>query len=469
MERAGGRELHLYDTLTRQIQPVKVSNGKQVRIYCCGPTVYRDSHVGNLRTFLLSDLVTRTLKFNGFEVDLVQNITDVGHMSEDFEEDKMIAQSKSEKRDPFEIARDYERRFHNDCAALEITKARAYPRASECIELMIDFITKLLEIGVAYQGSDGSIYFDAEKAVDYGGLSGNKLEALKPGHRYEYEEVGAKKFHADWALWKAAGNRKEMIWQTPWGAGFPGWHIECSAMSLKYLNNHVDLHIGGIDLRFPHHENERAQSNPMVGGEAVSLWLHGEHLLFEGRKMSKSSGNVVLIRDLIERGIDPLALRFCFMENRYRSQMDLSWDSLKAAHSFLARLRKSYKTTLTTEPILTEKVSEFVESMVDDFCNDLDTPKAMLKLRALERLEIGAGERRAIFEELEPLLGLDLLSSRPSRPLPDAASKLLEARIAARAAKDFALSDSLRDQLAKLGVLVQDTANGQEWSWLVDF
>lgn len=333
MERAGGRELHLYDTLTRQIQPVKVSDGKQVRIYCCGPTVYRDAHVGNLRTFLLSDLVTRTLKFNGFEVDLVQNITDVGHMSEDFEEDKMIAQSKSEKRDPFEIARDYERRFHNDCAALEITKARAYPRASECIELMIDFITKLLEIGVAYQGSDGSIYFDAEKAVDYGGLSGNKLEALKPGHRYEYEEVGAKKFHADWALWKAAGNRKEMIWQTPWGAGFPGWHIECSAMSLKYLNNHVDLHIGGIDLRFPHHENERAQSNPMVGGEAVSLWLHGEHLLFEGRKMSKSSGNVVLIRDLIERGIDPLALRFCFMENRYRSQMDLSWDSLKAAHS----------------------------------------------------------------------------------------------------------------------------------------
>ena len=259
-----------------------------------------------------------------------------------------------------------------------------------------------------------------------------------------------------------------MIWQTPWGAGFPGWHIECSAMSLKYLNNHVDLHIGGIDLRFPHHENERAQSNPMVGGEAVSLWLHGEHLLFEGRKMSKSSGNVVLIGDLIERGIDPLALRFCFMENRYRSQMDLSWDSLKAAHSFLARLRKSYKTTLTTEPILTEKVSEFVESLVDDFCNDLDTPKAMLKLRALERLEIGSGERRAIFEKLEPLLGLDLLSSRPARPLPDAASKLLEARIAARAAKDFALSDSLRDQLAKFGVLVQDTANGQEWSWLVD-
>lgn len=468
MERAGGRELHLYDTLTRQIQPVKVSDGKRVRIYCCGPTVYRDAHVGNLRTFLLSDLVTRTLNFNGFEVDLVQNITDVGHMSEDFEEDKMIAQSKSEKRDPFEIARDYEARFHKDCATLAITRARLYPRASECIELMIDFISKLLEMKMAYQGSDGSIYFNAETAIDYGALSGNKLKALKPGHRYEYEEAGAKRFHADWALWKAAGNRKEMIWQTPWGAGFPGWHIECSAMSLKYLNNHVDLHIGGIDLRFPHHENERAQSNPMVGGEAVSLWLHGEHLLFEGRKMSKSSGNVVLIKDLIERGIDPLALRFCFMENRYRSQMDLSWDSLKAAHNFLARIRKTYSATLSSDPKVTVQVSEFIDSIVEDFLNDLDTPKAMLKLRTLERIEMNAGEKRAIFEKLEALLGLDLLSQRPIRALPDAASKLLEARIAARAAKDFELSDSLRDQLTEFGILIQDTANGQEWSWSID-
>lgn len=468
MERAGGRELYLYDTLTRQIQPVKVSDGKRVRIYCCGPTVYRDAHVGNLRTFLLSDLVTRTLNFNGFEVDLVQNITDVGHMSEDFEEDKMIAQSKSEKRDPFEIARDYEARFHKDCATLAITRARLYPRASECIELMIDFISKLLEMKMAYQGSDGSIYFNAETAIDYGALSGNKLKALKPGHRYEYEEAGAKRFHADWALWKAAGNRKEMIWQTPWGAGFPGWHIECSAMSLKYLNNHVDLHIGGIDLRFPHHENERAQSNPMVGGEAVSLWLHGEHLLFEGRKMSKSSGNVVLIKDLIERGIDPLALRFCFMENRYRSQMDLSWDALKAAHNFLARIRKTYSATLSSDPKVTVQVSEFIDSIVEDFLNDLDTPKAMLKLRTLERIEMNAGEKRAIFEKLEVLLGLDLLSQRPMRALPDAASKLLKARIAARAAKDFELSDSLRDQLTEFGILIQDTANGQEWSWSID-
>jgi cysteinyl-tRNA synthetase len=468
MERAGGRELHLYDTLTRQIKPVTVSNGKQVRIYCCGPTVYRDAHVGNLRTFLLSDLVTRTLKFSGYEVDLVQNITDVGHMSEDFEEDKILAQSKSEKRDPFEIARDYEARFHKDCAALGITKARLYPRASECIDLMIEFISKLMDMGFAYRGSDGSIYFDAEKAIDYGGLSGNKLDALKPGHRYEYEEEGAKRFHADWALWKAAGNRKEMIWQTPWGAGFPGWHIECSAMSLKYLNNHVDLHIGGIDLRFPHHENERAQSNPMVSGEAVSNWLHGEHLLFEGRKMSKSSGNVVLVKDLIERGIDPLALRFCFMANRYRSQMDLSWDSLKAGHNFLARLRKTYATSSKIDPSETKQVSEFVESVVHDFRNDLDTPKAMLKLRTLERLEISDREKRAIFENLEPLLGLDLLSLRPTRSLPDSAVKLLEERKAARAAKDFNLSDSLRDQLAEFGVNVQDTASGQEWSWSID-
>ena len=216
-------------------------------------------------------------------------------------------------------------------------------RSNLCIELMHKLITKLIDKGHAYIGSDSCVYFSAKSFKEYGAISGNRLDSLKPGHRFEYTEEGAKRFHADWALWKAAGNRSEMVWQTPWELGFPGWHIECSAMSLEYLAGHVDLHIGGIDLRFPHHENERAQSNPIVNGEAVSLWLHGEHLLFEGRRMSKSSGNVILIKDLVAKGIDPLALRFCFMENRYRSQMDLSWESLRAAHNLLAKIRKSYR------------------------------------------------------------------------------------------------------------------------------
>lgn len=461
-------ELMVYDTLTRTLKPVRASDGRQIRIYCCGPTVYRDAHIGNLRTFLLSDLVIRALRFQGKDSILVQNITDVGHMSEDFEEDKILAQSKLESRDPFAIAREYEKKFHDDCAALNIAAASHYPRASECINLMIELISKLMDNGFAYQGDDGSIYFDATKFENYGALSGNRLDALKPGHRYEYSEGGAKRFHADWALWKAAGARTEMTWQTPWGRGFPGWHIECSAMSLHYLLGHVDLHIGGIDLRFPHHENERAQSNPLVGGEAVDCWLHGEHLLFEGRKMSKSSGNVVLVKDLIDRGLDPLALRFCFMENRYRSQMDLSWDSIIAAHSFLTRMRQRYQQWQVEAAVRSDAVMVFVASISDAFLSDLDTPKVVLKLRELDRMNLSFGEKRAIFEEIEPLLGLDLLTLRAERALPEGAEKLIEERAVARIERNFKRSDEIRESLASLGIEIRDTPEGQSWSWSVN-
>jgi cysteinyl-tRNA synthetase len=472
MKRADAAPLAIYDTLSREVREVVASDSQVVRIYCCGPTVYRDAHIGNLRTFLLADLARRRLEFSGLKVKLVQNITDVGHMSEDFEEDKIIAASKAERRDPYSIAREYEERFHRDCQALNIAPADLYPRASECISLMIDAISKLMAKGFAYKGEDGSVYFDATKFESYGALSGNRLDALKPGHRYEFTEAGAKRFHADWALWKAAGNRREMIWDTPWGSGFPGWHIECTAMSLEYLGGKFDLHIGGIDLRFPHHENERAQSNPLIetanGDEAVMLWLHGEHLLFEGRKMSKSSGNVVLVKDVVERGIDPLALRFCFMENRYRSQMDLSWSSLQAAHLVLERWRKSYQEWLATPAIHSELVGKKVAEIAHHFGEDLDTPQVMLKLRAVEKSTLEPGEKRALFEAIDPLLGLNLLQIRTSKELPDQAKKLINERAKARRDRDFAKSDELRDQLAALGIEVRDTSGGQEWSWRVN-
>jgi cysteinyl-tRNA synthetase len=282
--------LEIYDTKSRQVLPIL---GKTISMYCCGPTVYRDVHVGNLRTFLLSDLIRRTLELNGVQVTLIQNITDVGHMAEDFDgEDKILASSRAEKTDPLTIARKYEASFHADLALLNILPADKYPRASDCIELMQEMIAQLVTQKNAYIGNDGSVYFDAKSFPEYGQLSGNRLDALKPGHRYEYTDEGGKHFHADWALWKEAGDRHEMIWDSPWGPGFPGWHIECSAMSLHYLK-HVNVHVGGIDLRFPHHENERAQSNSITGIESVDHWIHGEHLLFEGRKMSKSTGNVI--------------------------------------------------------------------------------------------------------------------------------------------------------------------------------
>ena len=305
--------LFIFDTKARALKEVCAKNGFEVSIYCCGPTVYRDAHVGNLRTFLLGDLIKRTLTYSGYDSRLIQNITDVGHMAEDIAgneigEDKLLAQSKAEAIDPFEIARKYEANFHTDLARLNVIPAAAYPRASETIDLMLKLIADLILSKHAYVGTDGCVYFSATSFESYGEISGNRLDSLKPGHRYDYFEDGAKHFHADWALWKAAENRTEMIWDSPWGPGFPGWHIECSAMSLELLEGNVDLHLGGIDLRFPHHENERAQSNSAVGYEVVENWVHGEHLLFEGRKMSKSAGNVVLLNDVIEKGFDPLAL-----------------------------------------------------------------------------------------------------------------------------------------------------------------
>jgi len=462
-------QIELFDTKSRQLQPLQSSDGKKLRIYSCGPTVYRDAHVGNMRTFLLGDLIIRLAKYLGNEVEFIQNITDVGHMSEDFVEDKMLAQAKAESKDPFEIARVYEDRFHNDLKSLNITEADLYPKASECIQLMHDLIKKLIDTDHAYVGSDNCVYFAAQSFAGYGAISGNRLDALKPGHRFEYTEDGAKRFHADWALWKAAAGRTEMIWESPWGAGFPGWHIECSAMSLHYLNQFVDLHLGGIDLRFPHHENERAQSNAAINSEAVALWVHGEHLLFEGRKMAKSTGNVILVSDLIAKHLDPLSLRLCFLENRYRSQMDLSWESLKAAHLLLQRWREKTALWRLAKGSDTKQAESFIDEIVTDLTADLDTPRALQKLRSIEKAQtLSDGVKFKIFESVDALLGLDLLKSPAVKgELPENLKKLFELRTAARIAGDFAESDRLRDLLLENGVSVKDSKNGQSWDYLL--
>ena len=448
--------MKLYDTQSRQLKEIDITQ-EQIRMYCCGPTVYRDAHVGNLRTFLLSDLIARVVRLNGSQPYLIQNITDVGHMSEDLiNDDKMLSQARLEKVDPFEIARKYEAGFHLDLAALNIQPAAAYPRASECIEMMLSLIKKLVDADFAYLGSDGTVYFSAQKFASYGAISGNKLDSLKPGHRYEYSEEGAKRFHADWALWKAAGDRTEMVWDSPWGMGFPGWHIECSAMSLELLNGHVDIHVGGIDLRFPHHENERAQSNALINEEAVDLWVHGEHLLFEGRKMSKSSGNVVLLNDVIKGGIDPLAIRLCFLENKYRSQMDLTWNSIEAAHETLKRWRLKMAQWSTDSSITVD--TEIKEA----FNTDLDTSRAILRLREIEKDD--TVNKASVFRYADQVLGLDLDRPIEARVLTDQMKVLLDKRATARIEKRWADSDQLRLELENLGLEIKDTPEGQVWS-----
>jgi cysteinyl-tRNA synthetase len=465
--------LRLTDTRTRQVEPIRPGTPGVLTVYACGPTVYRYAHVGNLRTFLLSDLVRRTAELHGLQVRLVQNITDVGHLQDDTGvdlggEDKLLAQARLEDKSPFAIARFYEEAFHRDQALLNVKPADAYPRASECIDLMLSLISRLVELGHAYVGTDGTVYFDARSFEGYGAISGNRLEDLRAGHREDADALTAgKRFHADWALWKLAGENREMTWDSPWGVGFPGWHIECSAMSLDLIGDRIDVHTGGIDLRFPHHEDERAQSDAAVGHEVVKHWVHGEHLLFEGRKMAKSTGNVVLVSDVVDRGHDPLALRLAFLGMRYRQQANLTWDSIAAADSTLARWRRLVADW--AESPSKPMCADYSTGILEAFDDDLDTPRALQALRRLEKDDaLPPGSKFETFAWADRLLGLDLVRDvgKPveAAVLPAGAQELLDARAEARVAKDFAASDRLRDELAALGVAVRDTPAGQEWT-----
>jgi cysteinyl-tRNA synthetase len=467
--------LRLTDTRSRRIEDIVPGRPEALTIYACGPTVYKHSHVGNLRTFVLHDLLARVAEVvHGWRVRTVVNITDVGHLADDSAvdavgEDKVESAARREGKSVFELARCYEDAFHRDEAALNIHPAAAYPRASESIELMIELIGRLVEEGHAYQGSDGSVYYDARSFPSYGEISGNRLDELRPGHRADPDELAAgKRFHADWALWKAAGAQRQMVWDSPWGPGFPGWHVECSAMSLRYLGERFDVHTGGIDLRFPHHEDERAQSEGVVGHEVVRYWLHGEHLLADGRKMAKSTGNVVLVSDLVEAGRDPLALRLFFFTGRYRQQLNLTHDALAAADRRLTRWRSRVAewAESPSKPMCADYLSRFHDALDDD----LDTPTALVVLGELEHdTSVPAGAKFETFAHADRVLGLDLARDvgkpGPSAgDLPHGAADLLDRRASARQARDYATSDALRDELAGLGVQVTDTRDGQQWA-----
>ena len=475
--------MRVYDTRLKSVVDIEPVREGRLSVYACGPTVYRDAHVGNMRTFLLTDLIRRVAEVGGLSVTVVQNITDVGHMVDDTGlgddaagaidegqgdgEDKVLTQARAEGKSALEIARFYEDRFHRDLSALNIYPAEHYPRASESIDLMIDLIANLMGSGHAYVGGDGSVFFDARSFPGYGELSGNRLDELRPGHRFDGGVDPAKRFHADWALWKKAQDtRTQLVWDTPWGIGFPGWHTECSAMSLALLGDTIDIHTGGIDLRFPHHEDERAQSNSATGTDVVRHWVHGEHLLFEGRKMSKSAGNVVLVSDLIDRGLDPLALRLALLQHRYRQQMNLTWDGLTAADTMLTRWRTKVAqwATQPSAAMPADYISA-VNQAVDD---DLDTPRAITALRELEKdPAVPDGAKFEAFAYVDRILGLDLArlvgrEPEQEQPIPADVAGLLEERLRARTAKDWAGSDRLRDQIAEHGYTVIDTADGQQ-------
>jgi cysteinyl-tRNA synthetase len=332
---------------------------------------------------------------------------------------------------------------------------------------MIDMIARLIEIGHAYVAGSGSVYFDARSVADYGALSGNRLDELKPGRRSASDVDEEKRFHADWALWKSAPSERELTWTAPWGTGFPGWHTECSAMSLKFLGDVIDIHTGGIDLRFPHHEDERAQSNALAGHEVVRHWVHGEHVLFDGRKMAKSTGNMLLLADLARRGLDPLAARLAFLEHRYRQQLNLTWETLTAADGTVRRWREQVADWANepSKPMCAEYWSRITTALDDD----LDTPTALRALRELAKdPQIPAGSKFETFASADRVLGLDLVSlvgkPRAVTPLPAGAEAKLAERAHARERQDFGASDRLRAELSDLGVTVADTSDGQSWT-----
>lgn len=467
--------MKLYDTSRREVVEITPLVPGVLKIYACGPTVYRDAHVGNMRTFLLTDLIKRFAQYQGLKVELIQNITDVGHMADDTglggidegqgdTEDRVLAQAKTESVDALSIARKYEDNFHKDLKLLNIQTATKYPRASESIELMIELIKQLIEKKHAYVGKSGTVFFDAKSFSSYGQISGNKLDELQPGYRFEGKSDPDKKFHADWALWKHAGeNRTQLTWETPWGRGYPGWHIECSAMSIKFLGNKIDIHTGGIDLRFPHHEDERAQSNASTNTEVVNHWIHGEHLLFEGRKMSKSSGNVLLVSDVLAKGLDPLAIRLSLLEHRYRSQMDLTWNSISASHKNLNRIRERMQEWAKSSGSVDKNYLAQFESALNE---DLDTNKVLQLLRTLEKDEtVSDGDKFQTVLKFDEVLGLDLNHAPEAKREVDITPEikaLLETRAKARLEKNWKLSDEIRDKLITLGIGIKDSDSGQE-------
>jgi cysteinyl-tRNA synthetase len=456
--------MRLFNTLTRAVEEVVPLEPGHVKIYACGPTVYRYSHLGNLRTYLLADLIRRGLEFEGLRVTLVQNITDVGHMTDESSPeavDKMMLAVEDEGLQPLEIAQKYTEAVFEDAAALGMGRPDLTPKATEHIPEMIELTERLLELQHAYTVDSGSVYYDVTSFPDYGKLSGNTLDNLRQGHR-DLETDPRKRNPADFALWKAAGPGRLMKWPSPWGEGFPGWHIECSAMSMKYLGERFDIHTGGTDLRFPHHEDEIAQSEGAVGHQVVSIWVHGGHLRQSGQKIAKSTGNVVRVPDLIERGIDPLSFRWLTFQARYRSEMDFTWDAMATADLRVKALRRRLSDWAPAAPTLGDAANSFDARFRSAIADDLDLPSAVVVLsETVSSTALPGGEKYALLSSWDRVLGLDLGREARSTWAPTEEMKeLMAERDAARAAGDYAKSDELRDRLAGMGLEVRDEAEG---------
>lgn len=474
MTNISAKPIYLYNTLTRSKDLFRPLNPPRVGIYNCGPTVYRDIHIGNFRAFMTSDWLRRMLIYNGYDVLLVRNITDVGHLQNDTEErgeDRVEYEARTTGRSAHEIADHYTRQYLADQAELNILPAHINPKATDHIPEMQVMTEKLLEKGLAY-AVDGNVYYDVSRFPNYGQLSGNTVENLRAGGhgRQQMEIAEDKDAPEDFALWKHGEPSRQMNWTSPWGIGFPGWHIECSAMATKYLGEQFDIHTGGIDLVFPHHEDEIAQSQGASGKQPIQFWIHNEFLIFGSLKMSRSKGNVVLVSALKERGIDPIAYRYLLLTAHYRSKLNFTDESIAAAQNGLNNLRADLAALPAPDTADQQKGwSEEVERVRDAFHtainDDLDLPTALSITREVARdSKIEPAERRRLILDFDRVLGLRLETVEVKKPrvISDEARALVRERDEARAARDWKRSDQLRDQLIALGFEVRDTPRGTE-------
>lgn len=454
-------ELKLYNTLSRQKEVFKPIDDKAVRIYTCGPTVYYYAHIGNLRSYLFMDNLRRVLKYNDYELQHAMNITDVGHLVSDADEgeDKMMKAARRENKDPYEIAEFYMNRFLEDLEKLNVSRPEIICRATEHIKDMEEYVQKIIENGCAYETKD-TIYFDTSKLDKYGVLSNIKIDEQKAGARVEFDDE--KRNVTDFALWIKAPENHIMKWDTFWGKCYPGWHIECSAMSRKYLGELFDIHTGGIDHIPIHHENEIAQSKGYSGHIPANWWMHCEFLLVDGGKMSKSLNNIYTLEDLKNKGFSPLDYKMFTFTSHYRNKLNFTWESLESAKTALFRLKDGYqKHAEGSEDVDDSVINEYETKFHEAINDDLNMPQAMSVVWDVIKNPIKSKKFAELLRKFDQVLGVKI-DEKEEIELPKEIEDIIEERKQARTDKDWNKSDELRDKLFDLGYVVKDTKNGME-------
>ena len=463
--------MKLYNSLSHKKEDFIPKDGKKVSMYTCGPTVYHYAHIGNLRSYIMEDILEKYLRYAGYDVTRVMNITDVGHLTSDGDtgDDKMLKGAKREHKTVMEIAKFYTDAFFSDCAKLNIKTPDVVKPATECIDEFIKVISSLMEKGYAYEAG-GNIYFDTSKLDKYYVFSDFKQEDLAVGVREGVEEDSNKKNKADFVLWftKSKFDSQELKWESPWGTGYPGWHIECSCISMKYLGEYLDIHCGGIDNAFPHHTNEIAQSEAYLGHPWCNYWFHVHHLNTEGGKMSKSKGEFLTVSLLEEKGYNPLVYRFFCLQSHYRKSLAFSYENLDNAVAAYDKIVARIVPLLSASGEVDKEKFEKIKAPFDEaLANDLNTSLAITALLDIFKSDADDATKLSLVKDFDTVLSLGLIEAakklaeeNKEEELPEEIAKLVAERQQARKEKNFALADELRDKIADMGYVIEETRQG---------